>query len=196
MVLTGDALLVGDAGRPDLHAHGGHTVDGMARALYRSLMGKLLALPDDLVVYPAHYAGSVCGRGLSATPVSTLGFERRNNKALFGLLVAVNAFVGAMVGLERSTLPGIGREDFGVSSSTAVVSFIIAFGLAKAFSQPRRRRVRRAHRITSSASRRAGRRREPTRQAARRASPRGWRTAGISSRSRCARVRPGQCPGR
>ena len=82
MVLTGDALLVGDAGRPDLHAHGEHTVEEMARALYRSLTEKLLALPDDLVLYPAHYSGSVCGRGLSATPVSTIGFERRNNTAL------------------------------------------------------------------------------------------------------------------
>lgn len=82
MVLTGDALLVGDAGRPDLHAHGDHTVDELARALYRSLTEKLLALPDDLVLYPAHYSGSVCGRGLSATPVSTVGYERRNNTAL------------------------------------------------------------------------------------------------------------------
>jgi glyoxylase-like metal-dependent hydrolase (beta-lactamase superfamily II) len=82
MVLTGDALLVGDAGRPDLHAHGEHTVDEMARALYRSLTGGLLGLPDDLVLYPAHYAGSVCGRGLSSTPVSTVGYERRNNTAL------------------------------------------------------------------------------------------------------------------
>jgi MFS family permease len=57
----------------------------------------------------------------------------RENLAQFSLLVVVNAFVGAMVGLERSTLPLIGREDFGLSSSTAVVSFIAAFGLAKAF---------------------------------------------------------------
>ena len=82
MVLTGDALLVGDAGRPDLHAHGEHTVEEMARTLYRSLTERLLALPDDLVLYPGHYSGSVCGRGLSATPVSTIGFERRNNTAL------------------------------------------------------------------------------------------------------------------
>ena len=82
MVLTGDALLVGDAGRPDLHAHAEHTIEEMARALYRSLNEKLLALPDDMVLYPAHYSGSVCGRGLSATPVSTIGFERRNSKAL------------------------------------------------------------------------------------------------------------------
>lgn len=81
-VLTGDALLVGDAGRPDLHAHGEHTVEEMARRLYRSLTERLLALPDDLALYPAHYSGSVCGRGLSANPVSTIGFERRHNRAL------------------------------------------------------------------------------------------------------------------
>jgi MFS family permease len=55
------------------------------------------------------------------------------NAAQFSLLVGVNAFVGAMVGLERSTLPLIGREEFGVGSSAAVLSFIVAFGLAKAF---------------------------------------------------------------
>jgi hydroxyacylglutathione hydrolase len=82
LVLTGDALLVGDAGRPDLHAHGEHTVEQMAGALYRSLTERLLRLPDYLVLYPAHYSGSVCGRGLSATPVSTIGFERRHNPAL------------------------------------------------------------------------------------------------------------------
>jgi MFS family permease len=57
----------------------------------------------------------------------------RENRAQFTLLVAVNAFVGAMVGLERSTLPLIGRDDFGLASSAAVLSFIVAFGLAKAF---------------------------------------------------------------
>jgi MFS family permease len=57
----------------------------------------------------------------------------RANAAQFTLLVAVNAFVGAMVGLERSTLPLIGRDDFGLASSAAVLSFIVAFGLAKAF---------------------------------------------------------------
>lgn len=82
LVLTGDALLVGDAGRPDLHAHGDHTVDEMARMLYRSVTERLLSLPDHLVLYPSHYSGSVCGRGLSANPVSTVGFERRHNAAL------------------------------------------------------------------------------------------------------------------
>jgi MFS family permease len=57
----------------------------------------------------------------------------RENAAQFSLLVAINAFVGAMVGLERSTLPLIGGDDFGLGSSAAVLSFIVAFGLAKAF---------------------------------------------------------------
>jgi glyoxylase-like metal-dependent hydrolase (beta-lactamase superfamily II) len=82
LVLTGDALLVGDAGRPDLHAHGEHTVEEMARTLYRSLTDRLLTLPDHVVLFPSHYSGSVCGRGLSGTPVSTVGFERRHNLAL------------------------------------------------------------------------------------------------------------------
>lgn len=82
MVLTGDALLVGDAGRPDLHAHGDRTAEEMARTLYRSLTERLLSLPDDLLLYPAHYSGSVCGRGLSGHPTSTIGYERRQNTAL------------------------------------------------------------------------------------------------------------------
>jgi hydroxyacylglutathione hydrolase len=81
-VLTGDALLVGDAGRPDLHARDQQSVDEMARRLYRSLTERLLSLPDHLVLFPSHYSGSVCGRGLSANPVSTIGFERRHNRAL------------------------------------------------------------------------------------------------------------------
>jgi len=93
-VLTGDALLVGDAGRPDLHANGRQSVEEMARTLYRSLTERLLTLPDDLLLYPAHYSGSVCGRGLSANPASTIGFERRHNKALqFG---DEDAFVEAL----------------------------------------------------------------------------------------------------
>jgi hydroxyacylglutathione hydrolase len=82
LVLTGDALLVGDAGRPDLHAHDRNGVEELARTLYRSLTERLLALPDHLVLYPSHYSGSVCGRGLSANPISTIGFERRHNAAL------------------------------------------------------------------------------------------------------------------
>jgi glyoxylase-like metal-dependent hydrolase (beta-lactamase superfamily II) len=95
LVLTGDSLLVGDAGRPDLHAHGARTAQEMARRLYRSLTERLLTLPDDLVLFPAHYGGSVCGRGLSSTPVSTIGFERRHNAAL--LAGGEDAFVRALL---------------------------------------------------------------------------------------------------
>jgi hydroxyacylglutathione hydrolase len=95
LVLTGDALLVGDAGRPDLHAHGEQTVEEMARTLYRSLTERLLTLPDHLVLYPSHYSGSVWGRGLSANPVSTIGFERRQNQAL--KFDSEDAFVEALL---------------------------------------------------------------------------------------------------
>jgi glyoxylase-like metal-dependent hydrolase (beta-lactamase superfamily II) len=94
LVLTGDALLVGDTGRPDLHAEGDDTVEAMARTLYRSLTERLLTLPDHLLLYPAHYAGSVCGRGLSANPISTIGFERRHNPAL--QFDSEDAFVAAL----------------------------------------------------------------------------------------------------
>jgi hydroxyacylglutathione hydrolase len=95
LVLTGDALLVGDAGRPDLHAHGDQSTDQMAGTLYRSLTERLMTLPDDLLLYPAHYSGSVCGRGLSSNPISTIGFERRHNRALG--FDDEQAFVAALV---------------------------------------------------------------------------------------------------
>jgi hydroxyacylglutathione hydrolase len=95
LVLSGDALLVGDAGRPDLHAHGDATPEDMATLLYRSIRDKLLTLPDHVVLYPAHYGGSVCGRGLSSNPASTIGFERAHSTALrFG---SESAFVEALV---------------------------------------------------------------------------------------------------
>jgi glyoxylase-like metal-dependent hydrolase (beta-lactamase superfamily II) len=81
-VLTGDSLLVGDVGRPDLHAANEESVEELARTLYRSLHDRLLTLPDHLLVYPAHYAGSVCGRGLSGHPASSIGFERRHNEVV------------------------------------------------------------------------------------------------------------------
>ncbi len=65
-------------------------------------------------------------------PARPVALGLRENLAQFSLLLAVNAFVGAMVGLERSTLPLIGEDDFGLGSSTAVLSFIVAFGVAKA----------------------------------------------------------------
>ena len=81
LVFTGDSLLVGDVGRPDLHASGETSSADLARAQYSS-MQRLLTLPDDVLVYPGHYAGSVCGRALSGNPASTIGFERRHNAAL------------------------------------------------------------------------------------------------------------------
>jgi hydroxyacylglutathione hydrolase len=79
LVFTGDSLLIGDVGRPDLHVAG--DAHGQARALHASLR-RLLELPDDVVVFPSHYAGSVCGRGLSGNPVSSIGFERAHNEML------------------------------------------------------------------------------------------------------------------
>ena len=95
LVLTGDALLVGDAGRPDLHAGGEVSVDAMARTLHRSLSERLLSLPDHVLLFPAHYSGSVCGRGLSANPISPVGFVRRHNLAL--RLASEDAFVEALL---------------------------------------------------------------------------------------------------
>lgn len=95
LVMTGDALLIGDAGRPDLHAHGDQSAEDLARSLYRAITDRLLALPDDVLLYPSHYSGSVCGRGLSANPASTIGFERRNNPAL--QVADEDAFVEAML---------------------------------------------------------------------------------------------------
>ena len=79
LVFTGDSLLIGDVGRPDLHVDG--DAGGQARSLHASLE-RLLELPDHVVVYPSHYAGSVCGRGLSGNPVSSIGFERAHNRML------------------------------------------------------------------------------------------------------------------
>jgi len=79
LVFSGDSLLIGDVGRPDLHVAG--DAHGQARVLHASLR-RLLELPDHVVLYPSHYAGSVCGRGLSGNPVSSIGFERAHNALL------------------------------------------------------------------------------------------------------------------
>jgi hydroxyacylglutathione hydrolase len=79
LVFSGDSLLIGDVGRPDLHVAG--DAAGQARLLHASLR-RLLELPDHVVLYPSHYAGSVCGRGLSGNPVSSIGFERAHNPLL------------------------------------------------------------------------------------------------------------------
>ena len=81
-VLTGDTLFIGDVGRPDLMASVGSTASELASMLYDSLRGKLLTLPDETLVYPAHGAGSMCGKNLSSDTVSTIGVQRRYNYAL------------------------------------------------------------------------------------------------------------------
>ena len=79
-VLTGDTLFIGDVGRPDLSRT--HSARELAGSLYDSLHQKLLALPDSVVVYPAHGAGSLCGRAMRAERSSTIGTERLTNYAL------------------------------------------------------------------------------------------------------------------
>ncbi|HKA24261.1 MAG TPA: MBL fold metallo-hydrolase [Candidatus Eisenbacteria bacterium] len=81
-VLTGDTLFIGDVGRPDLLASVGVTAEQLAGMLYDSLHKKLLRLPDETLVYPAHGAGSLCGKNMSKETVSTLGTQRRYNYAL------------------------------------------------------------------------------------------------------------------
>ncbi|PYQ06048.1 MAG: MBL fold metallo-hydrolase [Acidobacteria bacterium] len=82
MVLTGDTLFIGDVGRPDLAAGRGGTPETMAGLLYDSLHGKLMKLPGDVLVYPAHGAGSLCGRNISTQTSSTIGEQRRSNYAV------------------------------------------------------------------------------------------------------------------
>ena len=92
LVFSGDSLLIGDVGRPDLHVAG--DARGQARLLHASLR-RLLELPDHVVLYPSHYAGSVCGRGLSGNPISSIGFERAHNPLL--ALASADAFADAVV---------------------------------------------------------------------------------------------------
>ena len=79
LVFSGDSLLIGDVGRPDLHVTG--DARGQAQLLHESLR-RLLELPDYVVLCPSHYGGSVCGRALSGNPISSIGFERAHNPLL------------------------------------------------------------------------------------------------------------------
>jgi glyoxylase-like metal-dependent hydrolase (beta-lactamase superfamily II) len=88
-VLTGDTLFSGAVGRPDLPGRAREN----AAQLYASIHDKLLTLPDDLEIYPAHFSGSVCGAGLSGKPSSTIAFERRWNPMLS---LDRNAFIDAL----------------------------------------------------------------------------------------------------
>ncbi|MGH7757445.1 MAG: MBL fold metallo-hydrolase, partial [Vulcanimicrobiaceae bacterium] len=100
-LLTGDTLFIGDVGRPDLAGSKGFTAEAMAGMLYDSLHGKLLKLPDSTEVYPAHGAGSLCGRNMSTETMSTIGVQRANNYALAPMSKA--AFVAMMTdGLSKA----------------------------------------------------------------------------------------------
>jgi len=81
-VLTGDTLFIGDVGRPDLRASLGWSATDLANLLYDSLHNKLLKLPDETLIYPAHGAGSLCGKAISKETVSTIGQQRQLNYAL------------------------------------------------------------------------------------------------------------------
>ncbi|WP_250318180.1 rhodanese-like domain-containing protein [Pedobacter sp. B4-66] len=81
-IFTGDTLFIGDVGRPDLAQQGSLTVEDMAGTLYDSLHNKILTLPDDVLVYPAHGAGSACGKNMSKETFDTLGNQKEVNYAL------------------------------------------------------------------------------------------------------------------
>lgn len=81
-IFTGDTLFIGDVGRPDLAQQGDLTMEDMAATLYDSLQEKILTLPDDVLVYPAHGAGSACGKNMSKETFDTLGHQKEVNYAL------------------------------------------------------------------------------------------------------------------
>jgi hydroxyacylglutathione hydrolase len=81
-IFTGDTLFIGDVGRPDLSQKSSLSVEDLAGYLYTSLHTKILTLPDDLIVYPAHGAGSACGKNMSKETFDTLGNQRKVNYAL------------------------------------------------------------------------------------------------------------------
>ncbi len=81
-VFTGDTLFVGDVGRPDLAIKSDLTVEDLAGYLYESLNNKIKTLPDDVIVYPGHGAGSACGKNIGKETFSTIGFQKKTNYAL------------------------------------------------------------------------------------------------------------------
>ena len=111
-VCTGDTLFVGAVGRPDLP---GHERDNAAE-LRRSVRDKLLALPDTLEIYPAHFAGSACGAGMSGKPASTIAFEKRWNTLLGLDETAFVEEVGASVPAKPAGMAGILRFNQGRGS--------------------------------------------------------------------------------
>ncbi|PWU45739.1 MBL fold metallo-hydrolase [Micromonospora globispora] len=102
-VMTGDALFIGDVGRPDLLASLGVTADELGQMLYDSVQRKLMGLPDEVRVFPAHGAGSACGKNLSTERQSTIGEQRRTNYACASM--SEEQFVALVTGGQPSA-PG------------------------------------------------------------------------------------------
>jgi hydroxyacylglutathione hydrolase len=124
-VLTGDALFIGDVGRPDLLASVGSTADELGRQLYHSIQTKLMGLPDEVRVFPAHGAGSACGKNLSTERQSTIGDQRRTNYACQPM--SEDEFV-AVVTEGQPTAPGyflfnatLNKQDRAVREAQATV---------------------------------------------------------------------------
>ncbi|HEX8458863.1 MAG TPA: MBL fold metallo-hydrolase [Pyrinomonadaceae bacterium] len=115
-VLTGDTLFIGDVGRPDLSGSRGHTAEAMAAALYESLHDKLLKLDDAVEVFPAHGAGSMCGRNISSETSSTIGQQRKFNYALADM--TVDEFVRMMTS-GMPTAPGYFSRDAEINRNGA-----------------------------------------------------------------------------
>jgi hydroxyacylglutathione hydrolase len=117
LVFTGDSLLIGDVGRPDLHVAG--DVQGQARLLHQSLR-RLLELADHVIVYPSHYGGSACGRGLSGNPISSIGFERAHNRML--AIAEPDDFAAALLA-DRPPAPADQQEVVAANRSGVVSTF-------------------------------------------------------------------------
>lgn len=117
-VLTGDTLFVGDVGRVDLAAAPGDNpeLELRARQLHASLE-TLLELPDHVEIYPGHYAGSVCGRGIDGKPSSTIGRERRTNEAL---ALDVSAFVQ----FQLTNVPPLPQDFHGIKEANRAAANI------------------------------------------------------------------------
>jgi hydroxyacylglutathione hydrolase len=117
LVFTGDSLLIGDVGRPDLHV--ADDMQGQARLLQRSLR-RLLELPDHVIVYPSHYGGSVCGRDLSGNPISSIGFERAHNRML--AIAEPDDFAAALL-TDRPPAPADQQEIVAANRAGVVSTF-------------------------------------------------------------------------
>src|SRR5215204_2395284 len=115
-LLTGDTLFIGDVGRPDLAGGKGYTPQMLAEMMYESLHGKLLKLPDEVEVYPAHGAGSMCGRNMSNETSSTIGEQRKFNYALKPM--SKEAFV-AMMSADLAEAPVYFPRDMEINRSGA-----------------------------------------------------------------------------